>query len=263
MYWMNKITSIHNEWMKRVRLLSRRNKRDIEHAFILEGFRLLMEAAVSGIRFERILVDETEMSRAELQKIPQELIISVASGLLARITQLRVSPGVIAIAHMPKADKGILENASFIAATVGLSDPGNLGTVIRTADAVGMEAILLSSSVDPYNLKVLRGSMGSVFHLPILQYEDAIRLINDLRHCGLQAVAADISGSVQLYEADLTGRIALFVGAEAAGLPDELLRLMDMTVRVPMSTRVESLNAATAFSVIAYEIYRQKIDFQA
>ncbi len=246
-----------------MRSLSRRSGRETERAFVLEGFRLLMEAVASGIHFERILVDEAEMSRTELQKIPQEMIIPIASGLLARISQLQTSPGVIAIAHMPEAGKNILEKASFIAVVVGLSDPGNLGTIIRTADAVGMEAILLSSSVDPYNLKVLRGSMGSVFHLPILHYADEMKLINDLHYCELQMVAADISGSLQLYEANLTERIALFVGAEATGLPDELLRLMDMTVRVPMSPRVESLNAATAFSVIAYEIYRQKLDFQA
>jgi len=264
MYMMcEKIISIHNEWLKRVRLLERRSRREEERAFVLEGFRLLAEAAVSGVHFERILVDEAETARPELKLAPGELIIPVAAGLLSRVTQLQTSPGVIAIARMPETGKDILKSASFTAAAIGLSDPGNLGTIIRTADAVGMEAVALSASVDPYNLKVLRGSMGSVFHLPVLSYGDARELIEDLRRNGLQTVAADISGSVPLYEADLTGRIALIVGAEASGLPDDLLQLVDTTVRVPMSPRVESLNAAMAFSVIAYEIYRQKGDFRA
>lgn len=207
---------------------------------------------------EKILVDEDKAISPILRNQPRDMILSVPQKLLDRVTSLQESPGVMAIAHMPERGMPDLQKVHFAAIVFDLADPGNLGTIIRTADAAGMDAVFLAQSVDPFNPKVLRGSMGSVFHLPLLPFADTAELLDMLGSAGMRVAAADISGQISLYDADLTGPLALVVGAEARGLPPAFLDRADMTISIPMSARVESLNVSAAFAILAYEAYRQR-----
>lgn len=238
--------------------MERRRYREQEGAFVIEGFRLLEEAVKSGVALEAVLVDENCLVRLPLPGLKDEAIIPVAPGLLDRISRLQTSPGIMAVAGIPSGRAVMPERAVFMAAAVGLADPGNLGTIIRTADAVGMEGVALAGTVDPYNPKVLRGSMGSVFHMALPVFEQASKMVPALRQAGLRTVAADIDGSRELYQVDLTGPLAVLVGGEARGLPGDILEAVDLTIRIPMSRQVESLNVAIAFAVIAYEACRQR-----
>jgi tRNA(Leu) C34 or U34 (ribose-2'-O)-methylase TrmL len=137
-------------------------------------------------------------------------------------------------------------------------DPGNAGTVLRSADAAGVDAVVFTaSSVDVYNPKTVRASAGSLFHLPIVRGPETPDAVAALRERGCRVFAADAEGDADLYELDLTGPMAFLFGNEAWGLPSEVARLADATVRVPIRGRAESLNLAAAATVCLYEWARQ------
>ena len=142
-----------------------------------------------------------------------------------------------------------------VAALVGAADPGNLGTVIRVADAAGADAVLLAGhTVDPHNGKCVRASAGSLFHLPIARHRDVAEVLDAARAAGLMLLAADAAGELNLDDADdvLAGRVAWLFGDEAHGLPADAAAAADHRVRVPIHGRAESLNLATAAAVCLY-----------
>ena len=138
-------------------------------------------------------------------------------------------------------------------------DPGNAGTVIRCADAAGADAVVLAgSSVDLYNSKTIRASVGSAFHLPVAVEPSAEAAVRAAREAGLTVLAADGAGEVGLYDADLTGPTAWLFGNEAWGLPPELAQLADHRVAIPIHGRAESLNLSTAAALCLYESARSQ-----
>ncbi len=140
-------------------------------------------------------------------------------------------------------------------------DPGNAGTVVRTADAVGAGGVVLAGdSVDVYNPKTVRASVGSLFHLPVAVEPDVRRAVTAARTAGLVVLAADGGGEVDLFEADdlLCGPVAWLFGNEAWGLPDDVAALADHRVRIPIPGRAESLNLATAAAVCLYATARAR-----
>ena len=141
-----------------------------------------------------------------------------------------------------------------------LQDPGNMGTIIRTADAAGFRAILCSKgTVDIYNSKVLRSTVGSLFRFPVLQMDFTGPALADcLKAAGYSCIAAHPRGGVSLFEADLTGKMAVCIGNEAGGLSEELLARCDRTVTIPMPGGTESLNASVAAALMMYEVMRQQ-----
>ena len=135
----------------------------------------------------------------------------------------------------------------------------NLGTIIRTADAVAASGIILSKgTVDSYNSKVLRSSMGSIFHLPVVEVEKTEEAILKLKAEGIKVIATDLRAEMEHFEADYRRPLAILVGNEDRGLPENLLELADERVKIPMPGKAESLNAAMATSIILYEVLRQR-----
>ena len=140
----------------------------------------------------------------------------------------------------------------------GLQDPGNVGTLIRTAEAVGATAVLINrNSADPYSPKVVRSTMGTIFRVPVRICEDLPGAIRDLQKNGVVVYGTHLSGE-EFYAADLTGPIAFLIGNEGNGLTEEVAATADRLLRIPMEGQVESLNAAVSGSVVAYEAYRQR-----
>jgi len=171
-----------------------------------------------------------------------------------------VSPaGVVALCRfvdVPVTEA--LTNARLVAICADVRDPGNAGTVIRCADAAGADAVVLAgSSVDPYNPKTVRASVGSLFHLPVATEPSAQAAVRAAREAGLTVLAADGAGEVGLYDADLTGPTAWLFGNEAWGLPEELAALADHRVAIPIHGRAESLNLSTAAALCLYESARR------
>lgn len=166
--------------------------------------------------------------------------------------------GVVALCRfvdVPLADA--LAGARLVAICADVRDPGNAGTVIRCADAAGADAVVLAgSSVDLYNPKTLRASVGSAFHLPLAVEPSAEAAVHAAKEAGLTVLAADGAGEVSLYDAPLTGATAWLFGNEAWGLPPELAALADHRVAIPIHGRAESLNLSTAAALCLYESAR-------
>ena len=141
-----------------------------------------------------------------------------------------------------------------------LQDPGNAGTILRTAEAAGVSGVILTEgSVDLYNPKVIRSTMGCIFRMPHLVVKSADELLPELRAAGITTYAAHLGGSISHFEGDYTGGTAFFIGNESRGLSDELSGKLDVLMKIPMSGKVESLNAAMAAGILMYEAKRQRI----
>ena len=140
-----------------------------------------------------------------------------------------------------------------------LQDPGNLGTIIRVAEAGGVKGIIITDgTVDPYNPKTVRATMGSIFRMPIAKIDDVHGLIRKVKDLGYKGIGFFPKAEKEYFNEDLTGPIILTFGHEAAGLTDEIGRLMDVRLKIPMSGDVESLNVAVSASVVIYESMRQR-----
>ena len=163
--------------------------------------------------------------------------------------------GLVAVCDVP-AD-ALPANPKLVAVPVGISEPGNAGTVIRIADAMGADAVLLAGhAVDPYNGKCLRASAGSIFHLPVVVEPDAVAAVEALRAAGLAVLATTLDDAVDLADADLSGPTAWLFGPEAHGLPAEVAALADRRVRIEMPGQAESLNVAAAAAICLYRSAR-------
>ena len=191
-------------------------------------------------------------SEAELTQVPDELFESVA--------QTQAPQGIAALVEIPsyKLEQIVSGANSLLVVACRLQDPGNLGTMMRTALAFSASAFLtLQDTVDPFNPKAVRSSAGAVFRLPLvcgLDPKDALPFLGQR----LRIVAAQRSGPVSLDQADLTGPIAILVGREATGLPEEIARYATQSLNIPIRKEVDSINAATAASIFLYEAARQR-----
>lgn len=160
--------------------------------------------------------------------------------------------------HVP-LDASVTSGTRLVAVLAHVRDPGNAGTVLRTADAAGADSVVFTdASVDPYNGKCVRASAGSLFHLPVTTGVHVTRVVEHLKGSGLRVLAADGAGKQTLDDVDLSGPTAWIFGNEAWGLPEEILTLADDVVRVPIYGRAESLNLATAAAVCLYASARSQ-----
>ena len=241
------------------RLIGRRSSRYEEHRFVVEGPVLVSEAVTAGWHVESQFVPEG--SDAWIGDIGDTF--ELAPGVFERVASTQAPQPPIAIVRMrDRAIEAALESASFVVVLDSIGDPGNLGTIIRSAEAAGVDLVVLTpGSVDPYSPKVVRSSAGAIFHVPVVVAE-----LDDVSSAGIVLVGTsshDAPGRnvVAYTTCDLTGRIALVMGNEAAGLPDEWTDRsgpIDRWVTIPHRGRSESLNVAMATTVLAFEAARQR-----
>ena len=249
--------------MKTARRLARRVSRAETRLFLAEGPQAVREAlTVPGCVREVFAVPAAAgqhpeiRAAAEDQQVVWQLVDDAALASLAETVQPQ---GLVAVCRFLDVPfEGIAASSPrLLAVCADVRDPGNAGTVIRCADAAGAGGVVLTgSSVDPYNGKAVRASVGSLFHLPLAVAPDTVAVVDALRAAGVTVLAADGSGELDLDEAADDGLLArptawLF-GNEAWGLPDDVAALADHRVRIPIHGRAESLNLATAAAVCLY-----------
>ena len=181
---------------------------------------------------------------------------------MAAVSPLRSPSTVVALgSYKPVDSKEIIsyEPSRFIVMPLEVQDPGNLGAIIRSAVAAGSAGIIVDhSSADPYAWKALRGSMGCTFRLPVADTDNTLETLRQARHLGWTIVATSPHNGTSVYDANLNRRVILLVGNEGSGLGPELDQEVDITLSIPMSGNIESLNVAVATAIIAYEIRRQR-----
>ncbi len=257
------VSSRQNTFVKALRASFHSGELTPEGDCAIEGTKLIEEAIRSGIRISALFVSESARERAnrlmpqlgshtETLLLPEEVFRSaVATDAPQGIAALvRIRP------HKFEDLLRVIEPLIIVAA--GLQDPGNLGTLMRSAEAFGATGLITTEgTVSPYNPKVIRGSAGSLFRLPIAKVA-APDVVSSLRARGIRVLATSSHKSIPLHEADLTGPLAIIIGNEGAGIPRELLKDADQVIRVPHSLKVESLNAGIAASVVLYECARQR-----
>ena len=202
-----------------------------------------------------VFVTESALARfgSMLTDVPVHLVTERAAKALSET----VTPvGLVAVCSVPEVALAdvIADDPRLVAVAVEISEPGNAGTLIRIADAMGADAVVLAGhSVDPYNGKCMRASAGSIFSIPVISAPDAPEVVAALREAGLQVVATTVDGVVSLDDADLSGPTAWLFGPEAHGLPSELAEMSTHRVHIPMPGNSESLNVASAASICLYQ----------
>jgi RNA methyltransferase, TrmH family len=226
------------------RLTGRRSARLEEGLFLVEGPTLVAEAVASGWPLQAVYVEESALSLLPVGVRPT----LVRDGVLARVMSVEAPRPIVAVAELRSLPLPV--SPSFVIVGAGLSDPGNLGTILRTAEAAGADGIvLLPGSVDPFSPKVVRSSAGAIFRLPIV-------LDGDPGSVGLPLWGTVAHGGVPYDQADLRRPLALVLGNEAHGLPGHVV--LDGLLTIPQVGQAESLNVAMAAAVLCFEVARQR-----
>jgi len=254
----------HNQRLKELRLAFRRAELTAQGECAIEGVKLLEEALRSGQHLDSIFFSDSARLLAE-KLLPQigartETLV-LPNALFDSIVPSDAPQGVAALVKLPPFSSAqLLDRCTEgpIVVAAGLQDPGNLGTILRSAEAFGAAGIFLTEgTVSPYNSKVLRGSAGSIFRLPFLQIS-SVELIPLLRARGVRLMATSPHQGTPLPRISWTLPLAIFIGNEGAGLSRELTRQMDETLAIPQASQVESLNAGVAASIVLYEAARNR-----
>lgn len=256
------IRSRANPLVKRLRALKLKGADDL---LLVEGPKLLEEAIAAGVPLVEVAVSPRLLRHArgrELAAAAERLcpVRVMDDDLLASLAEVEATQGVLALARRPAFDERlILSGTPLVAVAVGVQDPGNVGALLRAAEAAGATgACLAGGSADAFSWKALRGSMGSAFRLPHVKARSTAQLIERLRAAGLRLVGAAREAGIAHDEADLTGPLAVFFGAEGSGLPGEVLDALDERLTIRMAGPVESLNVAVAAGVVLFEAARQR-----
>jgi TrmH family RNA methyltransferase len=261
---LHPVTGRHNQRLKELRFAFRRAELTPQGECAIEGVKLIEEALRGGQHLESVFFNESARPLAE-KLLPQinartETVV-LPNALFNSIVPSDAPQGVAALLKLPAFSAAhIIERSSGgpIVVAAGLQDPGNLGTILRSAEAFGAGGVFLTEgTVSPYNSKVLRGSAGSIFRLPLLKTSSA-ELIPLLRARGVRLLATSSHQGTPLPQISWTLPLAIFIGNEGAGLSRELMRQMDETLAIPQTAQVESLNAGVAASIVLYEAARKK-----
>lgn len=261
---MKRIESKENKRLKWLHSLKIKKNRDKEGLFLAEGLRfvdeILREEALDVRCF--VVSERFAMERDTAPYENRAETILLPDALFVPLCDTEHPQGIVAVCKKLEwdIDAVLAKKAPFLLLAEELNDPGNLGTVIRTADACGADGIFLSKgSVDLYNPKVLRATMGSLFHVPVFQEIALDELAKELQERGIPLYAAHLRGDCTPYALDLQGACAFLIGNEARGLSEEAAALCHRLVKLPMPGRAESLNASIAAGVLLYEVVRQRI----
>jgi TrmH family RNA methyltransferase len=258
------ITSAHNRRVAGAIRLQKRALREKDARFLVEGPQGVAEALRSPAPVHEVFVSTESAGRLtpvrDLARDRGVAVHDVTAEVMAHLTSTVTPPGVVAVAGFVDVPLDVVLGAEGpLAILVEARDPGNAGTILRSADAAGAGGVVFTtSSVDPYNAKAVRASAGSLFHVPVVRQAEVRTAIAACRGAGRRVLGADARGTTSVFEADLRGPVALVFGNEAHGLPGDALGEVDDTLRVPISGRAESLNLAAAAAVILFECARQR-----
>ena len=258
---MTLITSRQHAIVRQCRAVARGDARHM----LLDGWHLLADAYAVGLPVELVAVRgdiaAAHAPSLELMAAEGTPVIQVSDSVMDALSPVRTPSGVVAIAERPNVDRRALlaPAPALVVAALGVQDPGNVGALIRSADAGGATGVLLDTdSADPWGWKALRAAMGSAFRLPVLREDDAQASLGEWQNEGLAIVATDPRDGVDLHTLDLTQPLVFVMGAEGTGLSEDILEAADLRVRIPMRARVESLNVAVAAALLVYEAARQR-----
>ena len=259
------ISSMQNPAVKLLKSLHSKKGRYENGLFLVEGTRVCSEICppwqTELLIFSERFYEENAERKELIAGCPEAKVRILPEEVFAAVSDTQHPQGVLAAVRMRLFDLSVFTQKKnpFLVVLEDLQDPGNAGTILRTADAAGADGILCSKgTVDFYSPKTVRASMGSIFHLPVVQAENIAEDLLELRQHGVHLLAAHLQGSRPHFEADYTGGCAIMIGNEGNGLTPEAAALADERVRIPQPGRAESLNASVAAGILIYEALRQR-----
>lgn len=261
---MMMITSRENSRFKLWKKLKTKKGRDRQGLFLAEGEHLVEEAIKAGWPIAQLIIRQGspkgEAFIRSLEAKPIDTFV-LSPSLYDELSGTETSQGLLAVIQKPKQEPSHLTAHSFLLLVDQVQDPGNLGTMIRTADAAGVDAVLLGAgTVDPFNEKVVRSTQGSLFHLPLYQGE-LLPVVDELKQNGWLVVGSAVDGALDLYRTNITPgqKLALIVGNEGQGISPELLHRTSFNVKIPLWGKAESLNVSVACGILLYHFQFQRL----
>lgn len=269
------IESMANKQTKQIQKLMKQSRaRKQEQCFVVEGWKMVAEALMRDLVLH-LYVKESETDTYE-HKLQESGCGTLSSGvpidfvrdsLFLQLSNTVTPQGILATVKIPYYDwqdvatgqaGGIYEEAKLLVLE-DIQDPGNMGTILRTAEGAGMSGVILSKGcVDIFNPKVVRSTMGALFRVPFFVCEDIVSRIKELQEQGFSFYAAHLQGQEDFTRVSYQGKLGILIGNEAKGLSREMSELADVKVKIPMEGELESLNAAVSAALFAYEVHRGK-----
>jgi TrmH family RNA methyltransferase len=257
------LASRHNALLQSLRCAFRRSEPTAEGGCAIEGVRLLEEAIRSGLTIQAVVFSASGLRHAD-RLLPQLAArtetVSVTDAVFDGLVETATPQGVAGLVRLPEHTLGSMLSgpSCLVVIAAGIQDPGNLGTLLRSAEAFAADGLVLTEgTVSRFNPKVIRSSAGSLFRLPCVE-ESLEPACAALRARGLRILGTTATGGDPLDATDLVSPCAILIGNEGAGLPREVLHGLDGRISIPHSSRVESLNAGVAASIVLYEAARQR-----
>ena len=249
---MQIITSKDNETVKNIKKLKDKKYRDEAGLYIIEGVKMIEEAIVANAKIDKIVVCEECLKTGDIeQKLLYEIAkydcIYVNAKVFNFLTDVVAPQGILAVLEKPSKTEKIQYDQDIILALDGIQDPGNLGTILRTADSVNLKQIIVTkTTADSYNPKVVRSTMGAILRVKVIETDDLV-------------VVTSLDTNDSVYDIEYNKKV-IVIGNEANGVSKEVQAIADNRVKIPMLGKTESLNASVATGIMLYEYVRQKIN---
>lgn len=262
---MQKISSKDNEFIKHVKKLKDKKYRDLNNEYIIEGIKLVGEAIQENAKIKQIVICE-ECEKSEnlpkdlMYEIAKEECVYVTEKVFKHISEVMAPQGILAIIEKNNNENEIDYSQDIIVALDDVQDPGNLGTILRTVDSIGLNQILVSKgTADAYNPKVVRSTMGAIFRVKIIECEDLEKTLKEIKKHKFKVVVSSLQTDNSIYDIDYEKKV-IIIGNEANGVEKHIQELADEKIKIPMLGKTESLNASVATGIILYEYVRQKLN---
>ena len=258
------ISSKDNETIKKLKKLKDKKYRDQENCYIIEGIKLIKEAINENAKIKLIIVcddckQENNIDADAKYEIAKYECIYVTEKIFLSLTNVVNPQGILAVIEKEKSNNVINYDEDLFLVLDDIQNPGNMGTILRTADSLNLKQIIVSKgSSDIYNPKVVRSTMGAIFRVNIIESDNLVKTLKDMKKHKIKIVTTNLQTDKKIYDVDYE-KSAIVIGNEANGVSNEVLELADEKVKIPMPGKTESLNASVATAIILYEAMRKNL----
>ena len=263
---MQVITSKDNEIIKSIKKLKEKKYREEEQKYIVEGIKLIQEAILEKAKIDTIVVCEDcvrnqELDSKLLYEIAKYNCIYVNERIFGLITDVKNPQGILAVMKKEEENKTINYDEDLLVILDGVQDPGNLGTILRTVDSIGLKQIIVAPGCgDIFNPKVVRSTMGAIYRVKVIESENIQKTINEIKKHKFKIISTSLKAEKSIYDVKYE-KSAIVIGNEANGVSEDVINSSDELVKIPMLGKTESLNASVATGIVLYEYVRQKLSY--
>jgi RNA methyltransferase, TrmH family len=258
---LEQIYSRENQLIKDIRKLKDRKYRNDKGEFVVEGFRSCIEALESYFEVPFVFLSDNSIEKWKEFSMENRIqknskVYMVSESIFKTLCSTETPQGIAAV--VKRKEINLEKERGFYVLADKVQDPGNMGTIIRSAHAAGALGIIVTKgTVDVYNDKTIRSTMGSIFHIPVIEDLD-LKNVKELKEKGFQLLVSSLDTHYNFYDVNMKGNMIIAVGNEGNGISDEVMNIADIKVKIPMPGGAESLNAAVAASIMIFEGVRQR-----